>query len=98
MSDPTQHGMIGPDRQIVFAALLQFSAVVLQILLTVLAADSKRRGQLRVESPHPLGNLFRRNQCKGRRMLALVVHQKDAVKDLPRLMSVQGGANLGQAG
>ncbi len=94
MTYPTQHGMIGPDGEIIFVAGLQLPGVMKKIFLPVSLAKPQVTRKFRVELPDTALNILCRNQGIGWRMFSLFVDQEQAVKNLGRLVRVQRRTNF----
>ncbi len=57
--------------------------------------NAQTMGHCRVKSPDPLLHIFFRNQGKGHGVFALLIYEKEGMKDLYGLMSVHGRAYFG---
>ncbi len=94
MADPPEQRVVGPDRELVLAALGEPARVVGEVALGVPGVDSERGGHCRVHAPTAGRDLLGRDQRIGRRMLAVLVEQPDGVEDLHRMVRVEAGEDL----
>jgi len=90
VTNPTEHGMERPDRQLVFSSLSQFSNIVQEIGLSLLRIDSQRTGNRRIKPPLAGLDILQRNQGIDLRMLSLFIHQVNRMEDLDWMMGIHG--------
>ena len=69
--------------------------IMTKVLLAVGLADPQTMSGRWIESPNPSSNIFFRDEGKRGRMLAFLIDQEDAVKNLNGLMRVHCRTDLG---
>src|SRR5215212_1092328 len=92
--DATEHGVIGPDSQVVLAALGQAARVVSEVALGVIDVDLEGLGDCGVHSPAASLDVISRDERIGRRVLAVLVDEPDRVEDLHRMVGVEARKDL----
>src|SRR6185369_11517745 len=73
MPDAAQHGMVRPDRQRVFAILLQGLCIMDHHLLTIFGSNVEVRCQRRVEDPLSSAKLLGMDICVGSGVTAIFI-------------------------
>ena len=94
MPDTTQHGMIGPDRERVFAFLLERFGVVDEHLLAVFRRDGKLGGEGGVKEPGPAFEFGGVDIGVGGGMIAVLIDEEGGVEDLQSAVGVHGGGDV----
>ena len=94
VADPAEHGVEGPDRQVVLAALLERPRVVAEVLLGVVGIEPEPVGGRLVDPPPPRLDVIRGHERVRLRMASLGVDEQRAVEDLERLVRVERGHDL----
>src|SRR5215204_6936827 len=92
--DATEHGVIGPDSQVVLAALGQAPRVVSEVALGVIDVDPEGLGDRGVHSPAASLDVIGRDERIGRRVIAVLVDEPDRVEHLHRMVGVETGIDL----
>ena len=97
MTNPAEHGMVGPDHQFILATLGQLAGVMHEMSLKShhLMADAGRHR--RVDFPPAALDVPQRNAGESRRMLTAVVNEEEAVENLHGTVRVHAGDDLGNA-
>ena len=76
MPNAAEHGMIRPDREIVFMKLFQCLCIVKEMLLAVFRGYAQASGELCIEPPATSKDIFVRDQRHRRRMVSRAIHQE----------------------
>src|SRR5829696_8304553 len=92
--DATQHGVIGPDSQVVLPTFGQASRVVSEVALGVVDVHPEGLGDRGVHSPAAGVDVFGRDERIGRRVVAVLVEEPDRVEDLHHMVGVEARKDL----
>src|SRR5215208_2145841 len=92
--DATEHGVIGPDSQVVLPALGQQPRVVSEVALGVIDVHPEGLGDRGVHSPAAGLDVFGRDERIGRRVVAVLVEEPDRVEDLHHMVGVEARKDL----
>ena len=96
--DAAEHGVIGPDGQVVLPALGQLPRVVGQVALRVVDVDPERLGDRGVHSPAAGLDVLGRDERIGSGTVALLVDEPDRVEHLHRTVGVEARKDLRDRG
>ena len=94
VADAAEHGVVGPDGQVVLAALGQPARVVGEVALRVVEVDPEALGNRGVHPPAPALDVLGRYERVGRGVVAVLVDQPDRVEHLHRVMGVEARNDL----
>ena len=94
VADAAEHGVVGPDGQVVLAALGEPARVVGEVAARVVGVDPERLGDRGVRAPAPGRDVLGRDERVGRRVPALLVDEPDRVEHLHRVVGVEAGEDL----
>src|SRR5215216_6819097 len=94
MPDATEHGVIGPDSQVVLPTFGQAPRVMSEVALGVIEVHPESFGDRGVHSPAASLDVFGRDERIGRRVVAVLVDEPDRVEDLHRMVGVEARIDL----
>ena len=94
VTDPAQHRVVRPDRQLVLARRLERPRVVQQMALRVLGIEPEAAGHDLVDAPAARLDVVGGDERVRLWMLALGIDEPDRVEDLHRLVGVERGDDL----
>src|SRR5215216_5731475 len=92
--DATQHGVIGPDSQVVLPALGQASRVVSEVAFGVIDVHPEGFRDRGVHSPAAGLDVLGRDERIGRRVVAVLVEEPDRVEHLHHMVGVEARKDL----
>ena len=94
VADAAEHGVVGPDGQLVLPALGQPPGVVGEVTLRVVDVDPEGLGNRGVQRPPASRDVIDRDERVRRRMIAVLVDEPDRVEHLHRMVGVEAREDL----
>ena len=96
VTEPPEHRVVRPDRELVLTAVRERSRVVAQVLFRVGRVEPEPLRGGRVDAPTPGFDVLGAHDGERLRMAPRLVDEEDAVEDLERLVRVQRRDDLRQ--